>query len=92
MKTDKEKYLSKCPICLKEHSEQIFKDGLWHCKLCGILCYSPEYRNEIDNLLSKPGSREILIAFVREQKKINSFVNINPKVIKKVLKEKGIVI
>lgn len=92
MKTDKKKYLCKCPIGLKEHSEPIFKDGVWHCELCGILCYSPEYRNEIDNLLNKLGSRKILTAFVREQKKINSFVNINPKVIKKVLKEKGIVI
>ena len=92
MKTDKQKYLCKCPVCLKEHSEQIFKDGVWHCELCGILCYSPEYRNEIDDLLSKPENREIFIAFVRAQKKTNSFVNINPEVIKKVLKEKGIAI
>lgn len=70
MKTDKEEYFARCPVCLKKHSKQIFRDGVWHCGLCGILCYSPEYRNEIDKLLVPIKNREIFMTFVREQKKV----------------------
>ena len=87
--TVSEKYIRTCPVCLEEHTEPIFKNGTWRCKLCGELCYSPEYRNEINQLLSIPKHRELLIAFVRGQySKTNSAVNINPQVIKQVLKIK----
>ena len=46
--TEKEKtnrakeFLHICPVCNKEHTEEIFKDGVWHCQLCGVFHFSYE--------------------------------------------------
>lgn len=81
-------YIRTCPVCLTEYEKPIFSDGMWHCRLCGILHYSPEYRVEIDKLLENSPHREIFITFVRKEwKRTNMPVDINPQIVKKVLRE-----
>ena len=81
-----------CPVCVERYEEEIFKEGVWHCKLCGILYYSPEYRNEIDALLNDEKHRKIFTTYVREHwKKTHKATDISPQIIKQVLKNKGIV-
>lgn len=51
--TIRKQYLCTCPVCLYKHTRQILpQDGCWHCEMCGILHYSPEYRKQIDQLLN----------------------------------------
>lgn len=90
--TIRKQYLCTCPLCLHEYTMQILQqDGCWHCKLCGILHYSPEYRKQIDQLLNNPKYRKIFIKYVQESRnKSNSSIDINPSIIEGVLKEKGI--
>ena len=85
-------HLCTCPVCGEEYEEEIFKDGVWHCKLCGILYYSPECRSEIDALLNDEKCQKIFTAYVREHwQKTHKPTDINPQVIRQVLKNQGIV-
>ena len=81
-------HLRTCPVCGEKYEEEIFKEGMWHCKLCGILYYSPEYRSEIDALLNDEKCRRIFTAYVREHwQKTHKPMDISPQIIKQVLKD-----
>ena len=90
--TIRKQYLCTCPLCLHKHTVQILQqDGCWHCELCGILHYSPEYRKQIDQLLSNPKHRKIFITYVQESRDKSNFpIDINPSIIENFFKEKGI--
>lgn len=88
----KELYSHICPVCLEQYPKPILQDdGMWHCRYCGVLYYSPEYRKEIDDLLSVALHRKIFLSFVRKQNQMRgSEIDISPQIIKKVLKENGV--
>ena len=84
-------YIYTCPICGRKHKQTIFIEGSWHCDLCGGFHYSYEYRIEIRELLKKPLYRAVFAAYIRDHwNKTHQAADINPQMIERVLKDRGV--
>ena len=85
-------YDKKCPVCRTLHDVEILdSNNHWHCDLCGELYYKPFGREEIEKLLADDRDRRIFTAYVRERwQNTHQPIDINPQMIKQVLKDKGV--
>lgn len=84
-------YGRKCPICGELHEKIILTNGVWDCPNCGKMFCSPEETIEIYNLSCIEKNREVFINYVQEKmRKTNQPVNISIKLLKEILKEKGL--
>ena len=85
-------YDKRCPVCQMLHNAKILdSNNHRHCDLCGELYYKPFGRGEIEKLLADDEHRKIFTAYVRERwQKTHQPIDINPQMIERVLKDRGV--